>query len=45
MAYLTAIEHFGLRGVNHAGDLTPMQLQFLHESWWLREQKRTPEFE
>ena len=36
---------FGLRGVDHAGDLTPLQLSFIHAAWWKRQELMTPEFE
>lgn len=45
MAYLTAIEMFGLPGVSNATDLTSLQLRFLHSAYWLREELRTPEFD
>lgn len=45
MAYLTAIEMFGLPGVDSVTDLTDLQLAFVHSAYWRRLELQTPEFE
>lgn len=45
LSLLTAIEWFGLPGVRHAGDLTPLQRDFIHYCWWHRQELLTPKFE
>lgn len=45
MEVLTSIEMFGLKGVDHAGDLTPLQRRFVHHAYWKREEIKTPDFE
>jgi hypothetical protein len=45
LAYLEAIEIFGLPDVDDASDLTEFQLNFIHTAHWKREEIKQPDEE
>jgi len=38
-----AVRMFGLPGVDHAGDLTDLQLRFIHTAWVERQEMLAPD--